>query len=271
MSNNSKEYGLPGGERAFAIVNTNPVTGNPRLTRTAFDVMMGFVPGATGATLNAFRAALPNAVETVIEEMDRSLVSSAAGLPMTIRSTSAADVGDVVRVIALGANYLPVAAADITLNGTTPISILAALPLTRINTVVRVAGDLAGDVLVENSGVTYGFIKAGQQIQRSSRYTVPAGFRFFLTDGMSALAKDTGSAIGCVTALQLKPAASTGFGTLFALNLRSDGTSTAPFQLSVPQGLTGPIDFRAVALASAAGVDVQAVINGVVQDLSVLA
>lgn len=267
--NNSKEFQLPGGDRAFGVVPVNPTSGNPRLSRTAFDIMMGFVPGASGATLNAFRAAIPSSIETVLEEMDRSLVASAAGLPMTIRSTSVADVGPVVRVIALGANYLPAAVTDIALNGTTPISILSALPLTRINTAVRLSGDFAGDILIENGGVTYGFIKAGQQIQRSSRFTIPAGFRFFLTDGMSALAKDTGAAIGCITSLQLKPAASSVFGTLFALNLRSDGTSTAPFQLSVPQGLTGPMDIRATALTTAVGLEVQALINGVVQDLSV--
>lgn len=269
-ANNSKEFGLPNGERAFAVVNANPTTGLPRLSRTAFDIMMGFVPGASGVVLNAFRAAIANATETVLEEIDRSLVASASGVPMTIRSTSAADIGPTVRVIALGANYLPVAAVDVVLAGTAPVSILAGLPLTRINSLVRISGDFAGNVLVENGGVTYGFVKAGQQTQRSSRYTIPAGFRFFLTESMSALAKDTGAAVGCIVSLQLKPAASTGFGTLFSLDLRSDGSSTAFFPLSVPQGLTGPMDLRATATATATGVDVQSVIAGVLQDLSVV-
>ncbi len=264
-----KFWSLPGGDSAYSTVPVNPDTGNPRLSRTALDVALGFVPGAVGVTLNAFRAALPNSVETVIEEISRGLLVSSAGVAMTIRSTSAADVGPVVRALALGAGYSQLAGTNIVLNGTTQVSILAGTPLTRINTLVRVSGDFVGNVLVESGGVTYGFIAAGQQIQRSSRYTVPAGFRFFLTDGMSALAKDTGVAIGCVTALQIKPTASIGFGNLFALNLRSDGTSTAPFGLTCPQGLTGPIDLQATAIATTVGMDVQALINGVLQDLSV--
>jgi hypothetical protein len=267
----SKFYNLPPliGDVAQAVVPVNPDTGTVRLSRTFTDIMIGAVPGLAGVAINAFNAALPNGASAVIEEIPRVLLPSAVGVAMTIRSTSALDVGNVVRVGALGAGYVPLALANFVLNGTTPVSLFSAAPLTRINLAARISGDFVGTVLIENAGVTYAAIAAGQQTMRSSQYAVPAGYRFFLLDLMTSLAKDTAAGVSCGIVAEIKPVASTGFGALSSWNLRQEGVGAFDWRLTCPQGLSGPIDLRVSALASSTGVSAQSVMSGILQDLSV--
>lgn len=271
MASNSKHFEIPGNFISLARTPTNAVTGNPLLSRTAVDVMCGFIPGLSGVAINAYRAAMPNGVKSPIDEIVRSLVTGAAGVPMTIRSTSALDVGPQVLLRSLGANFLPVANTTVTINGTTPVPILAGLPLTRINLAARTFGDFVGDILIENGGVTYAYIKAGEQSMRSSIYTVPAGYRFFLGDVMASLAKGGGAGVSCAMNVEIKPALSNGFGSLVAWNLLSDANTPAHFQQQYSQGLTGPLDLRTSGTTSAAGMDIQTLVSGILQDLSITA
>lgn len=239
-----------------------------RTMRTASDVMLGASPAESGLTINSLRLALVNAVETVIEELTITPILSPAGESMTIVSANAGDVGAVLRLSLLGPNYARVAPIEVTLNGTTPIAIPGG-PFTRVNGVSRIAGDTAGNVTIVSSATVRGFLTAGQQVQRSSRYTVPAGFRLYITDLISSLLKDGGTNVACTFAIKGKPAASVNFGAFLQWALQRDGTNCAHFSQQFAGGITGPFDLVVTANAAAAGQDVQAYFAGMLQDLSV--
>lgn len=265
---NSKQFNLPGGSVAFGVVPLDPRNGEPLLQRTEIDVMTGTALGLAGVTVGALRIAMPNGVASTVEEIPRTLLASPAGVPMTIRSLNAEDVGDVVRVSALGVNYERIPPFDVTLNGTTPVP-LPGGPFTRINGMSRVSGDFAGNILVENSAVVYGAVAAGQQLQRSSQYTVPAGFRLFVSDLISSLSKDATSGANIPLALQGKPVASTVFGDFLDWCLQRDGTSAVHFSQRYSGGIAGPFDLRIIGTASIANMDVQTHLSALLQDLSV--
>lgn len=264
---NSKEFPLPGGFVAFGTVPADPVSGLAALSFTEIDVMRGAVLGLSSLTVGAVRASLPNGVATVIEEVARTLLVSPAGVAMTAVSSSVADVGPVLRVSALGPNYSRLAPFDVTLNGTTPVA-LPAGPFTRINSISRVSGDLAGNVTISAAAVTYGAVALGQQSQRSSQFTVPAGHRLFIADLIGSLAKDSGSGSNVPLSLQGKPSGSTVFGGLFDWCLQRDGTSAIVLSQRYSGGLTGPFDLRIIGTASAASMDIQTHMVGLLQDLN---
>lgn len=248
-------------------VNAN--TGNPLLSRTPIDVMLGAVPGVAPLVVQALRTAMPNGVSGIVDEITRTLLASSAGVAMTIRSTSASDVGPIVRVGALGANYAFVSPANFTLNGTTPVSLFSAAPLTRINFMGRSSGDFVGNILIEAAGVTYGVIAAGQQTMRSSQYTVPAGYRIFLMQLTAGLAKDSSAGANVVFSLEVKPPASTTWGGVSVWPARSEGSTLSPVSFPCASGLTGPLDLRISGIASVSSIDVQTVMNAILQDLSI--
>lgn len=238
-----------------------------RTTRTTSDVMVG-VSTELALTINSLRAALTNAVESVIEEISITPITSAAGEAMTIVSASAGDVGAVLRLSLLGANYARLPPVDVTLNGTTPVAIPGG-PYTRVNGVSRVSGDTAGNVTINSSAQVRGFLAAGQQSQRSSRYTVPTGWRLFITDLIASLLKDGGTNVVCAFAIKGKPVASTNFGAFLQWALQRDGTNCIHFAQQFAGGITGPFDVYITATPAAAGQDVQAYYAGMLQDLSI--
>lgn len=239
-----------------------------RTTRTMADVMVGASPGETGVTINSLRSNLTASVESVIEELTIVPIVSAAGENMTIVSASAGDVGAVLRLSLLGPNYTRLPTVDVTLNGTTPVAIPGG-PYTRVNGVSRVSGDTAGNVTINSSAQVRGFLAAGQQNQRSSRYTVPAGFRFFILDLISSLLKDGGTNAVCAFAIKGKPVASANFGAFLQWGLQRDGANCEHFSQHVAGGITGPFDVLVTATPATASQDVQAYYAGLLQDLSV--
>lgn len=239
----------------------------PRTMRTLVDITLGLSPSEIPFTVNALRAALTNATEQVVEEIAITPIVAAAGENMTIVSASAGDVGAVLSLSLLGPNYTRLAPIFVTLNGTTPVAIPGG-PFTRVNGVSRVSGDTAGNVTINSSATVRGFLAAGQQSQRSSRYTVPTGFKFYVTDLISSLLKNTGTNDVCAFSIKGKPVASTNFGAFLQWALQRDGTNCAHFQQQVSGGLTGPFDIQITATPGAAGMDVQAYYAGMLQDLS---
>lgn len=75
-----------------------------RTSRTPADVALGASPSESVITVNAVRLALPASTDTVVEEIPITLITSAAGEALTIVSSSAADVGVVLRLSLLGAS-----------------------------------------------------------------------------------------------------------------------------------------------------------------------
>lgn len=238
-----------------------------RTMRTAADITLGASPTESAVSANAVRFTLTAAVENILEEIAITPVASAAGENMTIVSASAGDVGAVLRLSLLGPNYSRLASIDVTLNGTTPVAIPGG-PFTRVNGITRVAGDTAGNVTVNSSAQVRGFLTAGQQVQRSSRYTVPAGFRLFITDLIASMLKDTGTNVNCGFALKGKPAASTNFGAFLQWGLQRDGVNCVHFQQQIAGPVSGPFDIYAIANPSAANMDAQVYYSGFLQDLS---
>ncbi len=238
-----------------------------RTMRTTSDVMLGASPSEIGMTVNSFRAGLTASVEAIIEEIAITPIVSPAGEAMTVVSSSAGDVGAVLRLSLLGPNYSRLAPIDVTLNGTTPVAIPGG-PFTRVNGVSRIAGDTAGNVTVVSSAQVRGFLAAGQQVQRSSRFTVPTGWRLYITDLISSLLKDGGTNVVCAFAIKGKPVASTNFGAFLQWALQRDGSNCEHFSQQFAGGITGPFDVLITATPGAAGQDVQAYFAGMLQDLS---
>lgn len=265
MAGNSKNFALPGNEGAFARVGVDPRNGNAQLSRTSFEIMTGQALGLSAVAVNAIRAALVIATPTVVEEITRQVPAGGAGLAMTIRSSDVADVGAECGYSHHVANVELLPSFEVTLNGTTPVALPVPL-VTRINSMSRVSGDFAGNVLIENGGATYGAIALGQQLQRSSRFTVPANYRLHVTDIISSLAKDSGANSSCIMVLQGKPALSTGYGSFLDWCLQRDGTNTVCMSQQLSPGITGPFDLHVSANATAIA-DVQVYIAGLLSNL----
>lgn len=100
-----------------------------------------------------------------------------AATTMQIVSDSAADVGIQIRIMGLNALYDPITEV-VTLNGTTPLSTVGSY--LRINSLITVSGNAAGNITLSAAGVTYGKILAGVGRSQMSLFSVPAGYSFYL-------------------------------------------------------------------------------------------
>ncbi len=259
---NSKEFALPGDSTAFARVDVDPATGGALLDYNPLEVMAGRVNGMAPFAMRGTRTALTVDTELVVQEIATGLVTAAAGVVMTIQSSSAADTAVTLIVTALGADYAFIAPFEVTLTGTTPVA-LPGGPFTRINSVTRKAGDLVGNCTITNGGTTYGFLAAAQQVMRSATYTVPAGHRLYMQDVVGALSKDAGSNVVVGYSLKSKPVASTGFGSILSWTGSRDGSCSPEISQKYGQPIIGPMDIQVTARASAANADVQAYLSGV--------
>lgn len=167
---------------------------NERIFRLLFgqqlEIARGRVEGAKPVVIDGHLVTSGSATDVLI--LDGSAikdpsVAPAAGLQMSIVSTSAQDGpgGTGVRTISL--HYLDADLIErdeiITLNGTTPVLTAA--------TNIRWVGEIhlltygsgkafAGDLTVTNAGTRYKFISAGSRTTRSSAYRVPAGKRLIV-------------------------------------------------------------------------------------------
>jgi hypothetical protein len=152
-------------------------------------------------------------------------VAPAAGLQMSIVSTSAQDGPGGTGVRTIRFNYLDADLIEreeiVTLNGTTPVLTAA--------TNIRWVGEIhmltygsgkafAGDVTVTNAGTRYKFIPAGNRTTRSSAYRVAdAGLLF----AQGSIGLQDGSAILSDGALYAVPA-----GEIIALRATTDKGAT---------------------------------------------
>jgi hypothetical protein len=165
-----------------------------RIWRLLFDqqleITRGRVDGAYPVVIDGYLVTAGAATDVLILEgstIKDPSVAPAAGLQMSIVSTSAQDGAGGTGVRSIRMNYLD---ADlmpqeevITLNGTTPVLTVA--------TNIRWVGEIhlltygsgkafAGDLTVTNGGTRYKFISAGSRTTRSSAYRVPAGKRLIV-------------------------------------------------------------------------------------------
>lgn len=253
------------GKLSEGFVLEDPRTGVMFMTHTPTDVSLGLVPGAYTANINGVRTSVPTTPGGVIESNATTLVASAAGEAMTIRSTVAGDTAASVLVMALGANYERLPAFAVNLNGTTPVA-LPGGPYTRINGMRRLSGDIAGDVLIESGGQTRAAMGAGSLVMSGATFTVPTGYRFAVEAVIASEIKDGGADVSCQFALQGKPVGAANFGRIISIGSYRSGSSSVELRQSYPTGFNGPLDVRVIGIASAAGIDAQAYVSGVLID-----
>lgn len=220
-------------------------------------VSIGAVPGVSGIFFNGSIAAAPTVSAGIVEDAAITL-APASGAAMNIHSTSTTD-NSIIRIAALGPNGTFIPPFDIALTGTTPISIGN---LSRINSLSRITGDLVGQVRVEAGGNLHGFIQPGGQIMQTSRFTVPSNHRFSLNALIASITKDTGIEASVIFTIQMKPIASSGYGSVFTWACQRSGNSSAAFNQLYGARITGPFDISITALATAPGIPTQVYCSG---------
>lgn len=266
---NSKQFNLPDGSVAYGNVTVDGISGGPLRGYNQHEVSAGRVNRVAPFAMRGFKSNLTAAVEALIQDIaTNATLPGAAGLAMTVQSDNAADTAVTLMVEALGANYAVIAAFTVTVNGTTPVSVAGGAPITRFNVVARVAGDIVGTITFKNGGNTYAAIGAGQHVMRSALFTVPANYRGYLYDTFGSLTKDGGSNALVGYSIQLKPAASTGFGPLISWTGARDGSSAPQIQQHFSRPIVGPVDIRMTALSTVTGVDVQSYLSGIMEDFT---
>jgi hypothetical protein len=181
---------------------------NERIWRLMFaqqlEITRGRVEGATPVVIDGYLVTSGAATDVLVFEgssIKDPSVAPAAGLQMSIVSTSAQDGpgGTGVRSIVL--NYLDADLVQhsetVVLNGTTPVLTVA--------TNIRWVGEIhlltygsgkafAGDLTVTNAGTRYKFISAGSRTTRSSAFRVPAGKRLIVHTLYAGAASGTSAA-----------------------------------------------------------------------------
>ncbi len=167
---------------------------NERLWRLMFtqqlEITRGRVEGAYPVVIDGYVTTSGSATDILVldgSSIKDPSVAPAAGLQMSIVSTSAQDGPGGTGVRSIRFNYLDADLMpheeEITLNGTTPVLTTA--------TNIRWVGEIhlltygtgkafAGDLTVTNAGTRYKFLSAGSRTTRSSAYRVPAGKRLIV-------------------------------------------------------------------------------------------
>lgn len=249
----------------LAVITVDPDTLLPKFSYTNADVSLGAVPGVSAFYIAGVKAAVSAVTPEVIQTRARTLAAM-AGVPMAIVSSSAADVGVVIRINALGPNGVLVPPFNVSLNGLTSIAIGT---LSRINSLTRVSGDIAGVVTVNNGADVHGFMEIGAQAMQSASFTIPAGYRLVVQTVIAAMLKATGSDAGVTFDLRVKPMASAVFGPIISLACYRAGNSQIQVDQAYGGGTAGPVDIQVVGQASTTGCDAQAYVSGILVDQSI--
>lgn len=266
---NSKQFNLPDGSVSFGSSTVDGISGTALRGYNQHEASAGRINRVSAFAMRGAKAAATLNVEQIVQDIPTAAVlPGAAGLAMTLQSDIAADAGAVLVVEALGANYAPIAQFQITCNGTTPVSVLAGTPITRFNVVARFSGDIIGTITFKNGANTYAAIGPGQHVMRSALFTVPANYRGYLYDTFGALTKDGGTNAVITYSIQLKPAASTGYGPLISFAGGRDGNSLSAFRQHFSRPIVGPVDIRMTANPNVAGTDVQTYLSGIIEDFT---
>lgn len=248
----------------LCAIPVDPVSKLPAPTYTQTDVCLGAVFGVVPFSFSGIKLGISDVTAQPIEAVSTTLAAM-SGVAMDIRSSSAADVGVQVRIAALGPNGVYLAPFIVTLNGTTPV---ATGMLSRINSLYRISGNIAGNVTVQNGANVHGFMEVGAQIMRSAAFSIPAGYRMSVQTVIAAMLKAGGNDAGVTFSLQMKPMASSVFGPIISLAAYRAGNSQIQATQDYTGGTVGPFDVRVVGIGSQAGCDGQVYVSGFLTDLA---
>lgn len=161
------------------------ITQNGRLEPFDLQVSRGQILGHSAFFRSFYTQALNSTTPYLVGPLPQAYVFPVSATTMTMSSSSAADIGDVVQVEGLDANYNTVIQTA-TLNGQTGVAL--ATPLLRINQVTVLLGTVAGNIYVGSGTLTagvpaniYGYVALGDNVSMQAVYTVPAGYTLYFT------------------------------------------------------------------------------------------
>jgi len=176
-------------------------------------------------------------------------VPSNAGEPITVTSTSAADVGVTVLVEGLTVDFVPYQEV-VTLDGITPV--LLSVLMTRINQLTVIGTqEPAGIIKAEDFNlVSYAQVELGVNRSRTGIYSTPVGFTTQLLDITGTMVRSQGNA-DATGSFSISYSLITNDGNVWANNvkvqafsfgLQRRGNSVISLPVSIPEASGGPLD-----------------------------
>jgi len=153
--------------------NLNP-SGN-----TGFDIARLNIAEATPVNLFGYNSVVGTGYETLWNVGGKYTVSTTEGV-LSIVSSAAGDSSKRVLIQGVNAEFEAVSQV-VTLDatdGTTPVS--STVEFMRVNQVILLDGENAGNITVSKGGTTLGYIAIGEGISQACQYTVPEGYSLYI-------------------------------------------------------------------------------------------
>lgn len=163
-------------------------------TLEPFDLQVarGQVTGHTAIFRSAYSSNVSSAGTYTLWPRASAYTFPVSASVMTLSSGTSGDVGQVVLVQGLDANYNAIT-ETIVLNGQTPVNSINSY--FRINGLVVLTDSPSGPIYFGTGNVTtgvpqniYGFIAAGDNTMLAAIYTVPAGYTLYIQGGSASAA-----------------------------------------------------------------------------------
>ena len=175
-----------------ATIIGQPLDVNAFVTNTLEEIPRGTVAGSSPIAVYGEFVSSGATTDHVIWNNGSYTVPSASGVQMTVVSTSVNDdsAGTGIRTIKIYYldNNLAQQSETVAMDGTTNV-LTVATNIRFINNIVMLTYGsgkaAAGDITINHSGTTYGYIATGNKSANSSAYMVPAGKRLMIS-GLSA-------------------------------------------------------------------------------------
>lgn len=153
--------------------NLNP-SGN-----TGFDIARLNIAEATPVNLFGYNPVVGTGYETLWNVGGKYTVSTTEGV-LSIVSSAAGDSSKRVLIQGVNAEFEAVSQV-VTLDATdatTPVS--STVEFMRVNQVILLDGENAGNITVSKGGATLGYIAIGEGISQACQYTVPYGYSLYI-------------------------------------------------------------------------------------------
>jgi hypothetical protein len=153
--------------------NLNP-SGN-----TGFDIARLNIAEATPVNLFGYNPVVGTDYETLWNVGGKYTVSTTEGV-LSIVSSAAGDSSKRVLIQGVNAEFEAVSQV-VTLDATdatTPVS--STVEFMRVNQVILLDGENAGNITVSKGGATLGYIAIGEGISQACQYTVPYGYSLYI-------------------------------------------------------------------------------------------
>lgn len=153
--------------------NLNP-SGN-----TGFDIARLNIAEATPVNLFGYNPVVGTGYETLWNVGGKYTVSTTEGV-LSIVSSAAGDSSKRVLIQGVNAEFEAVSQV-VTLDATdatTPVS--STVEFMRVNQVILLDGENAGNITVSKGGTTLGYIAIGEGISQACQYTVPEGYSLYI-------------------------------------------------------------------------------------------